>query len=142
MQKNQLEATGIFMAALAVNQQQPEIALDITKDETMCSAIRHIHLLAYLQMSKFHEILQMFKQIIENFTPDKKTELTISIEVVGFWISFEYFIVCIYDDKPPIFQMMLIEKTIQHNGLIDQKQNFLKIREQIKSLDLISSTVN
>lgn len=83
MKEGQLRASRTFVAALAVNQKHPEVALEIMKGEAMYNAMRHINLMAFAQTGQVNEIISMLKQMLEHFKENRNVNIKTSSEVVS-----------------------------------------------------------
>lgn len=84
-QDAQLRASRTFVAALAVNQNDPETALQLMTGEGIYTSMRHINLMAWAQTAQFKDIFAMLNKMIEFFNQKNgKVSMTTSIGVVGF----------------------------------------------------------
>lgn len=80
----QLRASRTFVAAFAVNQKQPQTALDIMNGEGMYMISRHIKLMAWAQTGQLNEIFKMLKSNIDFIKQENgKIKCKLSFEVVS-----------------------------------------------------------
>lgn len=128
----QIRALRTFVAGLAVNQKDPEMALKIMEnDKIFDSAHTNIKLLAWSQMRKFSEIFDMMKSIIENSNQISVPEQVVRVRT----IDFDLLVLSFH------FQCFLIEKAVLHHGISEDVRELSKIVQKMKSLELITVNV-
>lgn len=93
----QFRKSRTFVAALAVKQNQPKLALEILKGETMYVSMRHIKLMAWAQTGQFDEIFSMLRSVIELNNKPKMDPKT-SNQVVNFICTLPTFFINHFTD--------------------------------------------
>lgn len=78
----QFRKSRTFVAGLAVNQNQPKVALQILEGETTYVTMRHVKLMAWAQLGEFDKIFEMFRTILKRHEEEKKYNPKSSKEVV------------------------------------------------------------
>lgn len=136
----QLRTSRTFIAALAVNQNDPENALKIMNGEDMYMASSHINLMAWAQMGQLNKILKMLKSNVAHFKEKNgQANFKISFEVVSVYGTYTQ---TQFNYNTKHFQIIRIEKLFETNGSPEDKDRFRNIHNEMIALELLATKVS